>query len=196
VRSLPVIRCLYLAATLFAVGCSPAARIADASGVIRANAESSLDRFARVETYGAAAGDRRIVTEAQGGAGEQRAIIGATEAIVQALPGVKDVVPWWATMLTYGAVALAIVGIVALLWMTGIGQFLRTLLAGVTGLVPRRQMRDADLAAKVMDEASAEGIREYIAARRAADPMFDIAYRKAQDERKRQNQGSQGANPA
>lgn len=195
-RSLPVIRCLYLAATLFAVGCSPAARIADASGVIRANAESSLDRFARVETYGAAAGDRRIVTEAQGGAGEQRAIIGATEAIVQALPGVKDVVPWWATMLTYGAVALAIVGIVALLWMTGIGQFLRTLLAGVTGLVPRRQMRDADLAAKVMDEASAEGIREYIAARRAADPMFDIAYRKAQDERKRQNQGSQGANPA
>ena len=195
-RSLPVIRCLYLAATLFAVGCSPAARIADASGVIRANAESSLDRFARVETYGAAAGDRRIVTEAQGGAGEQRAIIGATEAIVQALPGVKDVVPWWATMLTYGAVALAIVGIVALLWMTGIGQFLRTLLAGVTGLVPRRQMRDADLAAKVMDEASAEGIREYIAARRAADPMFDIAYRKAQDERKRQNQGSQGAHPA
>jgi hypothetical protein len=190
VRSLPVIRCLYLAATLFAVGCSPAARIADASGVIRANAESSLDRFARVETYGAAAGDRRIVTEAQGGAGEQRAIIGATEAIVQALPGVKDVVPWWATMLTYGAVALAIVGIVALLWMTGIGQFLRTLLAGVTGLVPRRQMRDADLAAKVMDEASVEGIREYIAARRAADPMFDIAYRKAQDERKRQNQGS------
>jgi hypothetical protein len=196
VRSLPVIRCLYLAATLFAVGCSPAARIADASGVIRANAESSLDRFARVETYGAAAGDRRIVTEAQGGAGEQRAIIGATEAIVQALPGVKDVVPWWATMLTYGAVALAIVGIVALLWMTGIGQFLRTLLAGVTGLVPRRQMRDADLAAKVMDEASAEGIREYIAARRAADPVFDIAYRKAQDERKRQSQGSQGTNPA
>lgn len=195
-RSLSVIRCLYLAATLFAVGCSPAARIADASGVIRSNAESSLDRFARVETYGVTAGDRRIVTEAQGGAGEQRAIIGATEAIVQALPGVKDVVPWWATMLTYGAVALAIVGIVALLWMTGIGQFLRTLLAGVTGLVPRRQMRDADLAAKVMDEASAEGIREYIAARRAADPMFDIAYRKAQDERKRQSQGSQGAHPA
>jgi hypothetical protein len=57
-------------------------------------------------------------------------------------------------------------------------------------------MRDADLAAKVMDEASAEGIREYIAARRAADPVFDIAYRKAQDERKRQSQGSQGTNPA
>lgn len=195
-RSLPVIRCLYLAATLFAVGCSPAARIADASGVIRANAESSLDRFGRVETYGAAAGDRRIVTEARKGASEQRAIIGASQTIVSALPGVKDVVPWWATMLTYGAVALAIVGIVALLWMTGVGQFLRTLLASVGGFIPRRQRQDADLAAKVMDEASAEGIREYIAARRAADPMFDIAFRKAHDERKRQDQAGKGTDGA
>ena len=187
---------MYLAATLFAAGCSPAARIADASGVIRSNAESSLDRFARVETYGAAAGDRRIVTEAKGGAAEQRAIIGATETIVSNLPGVRDVTPWWAQMLTYGAVALAIVGIVALLWMTGLGQFLRTLLASVAGFIPRRQRQDADLAAKVMDSQSAEGIREYIAARRAADPMFDIAYRKAHDERKRQDQGTQGTGGA
>jgi hypothetical protein len=164
--------------------------------VIRSNAESSLDRFSRVETYGAAAGDRRIVTEARGGAAEQRAIIGATETIVSNLPGVRDVTPWWAQMLTYGAVALAIVGIVALLWMTGLGQFLRTLLASVGGFIPRRQRQDADLAAKVMDSASAEGIREYIAARRAADPMFDIAYRKAHDERKRQDQGTQGTGGA
>jgi hypothetical protein len=164
--------------------------------VIRSNAESSLDRFARVETYGAAAGDRRIVTEAKRGASEQRAIIGATETIVSNLPGVRDVTPWWAQMLTYGAVALAIVGIVALLWMTGIGSFVRQLLASVAGFIPRRQRQDADLAAKVMDSASAEGIREYIAARRAADPMFDIAYRKAHDERKRQDQGSQGSDGA
>lgn len=189
-----VIRCLYLAATLFAVGCSPAARIADASGVIRSNAESSLDRFGRVETSALARNDRQIVTEARAGASEQRAIIGATETIVSNLPGVRDVVPWWATMLTYGAVALSIVGIVALLWMTGIGQFLRTLLASLTGFIPRRQRQDADLAAKVMDDSSAESIREYIAARRAADPMFDIAYRKAHDERKRQDQQAEAGN--
>jgi len=191
-----VVPCLYLAATLFAAGCSPAARIADASGVIRSNAESSLDRFGRVETSALAANDRQIVTEAREGAAEQRAIIGASQTIVSALPGVKDVVPWWATMLTYGALALAIVGIVAMLWMTGVGQFLRTLLASVGGFIPRRQRQDADLAAKVMDETSAEGIREYIAARRAADPMFDIAFRKAHDERKRQDQASQGTDAA
>jgi hypothetical protein len=149
-----------------------------------------------VETSALAANDRQIVTEARAGAAEQRVIIGASQTIVSALPGVKDVVPWWATMLTYGAVALAIVGIVALLWMTGVGQFLRTLLASVGGFIPRRQRQDADLAAKVMDESSAEGIREYIAARRAADPMFDIAFRKAHDERKRQDHASQGTDAA
>ena len=164
--------------------------------MIRANAESSLDRFSRIEAATAAQKYGAIAPEAAKGAAEQRAIIGATETIVSSLPGVKDVVPWWATMLTYGAVALAIVGIVVLLWMTGVGQFVRTLLASVTGLIPRRQRQDADLAAKVMDGASAEGIREYIAARRAADPMFDIAFRKAHDERKRQDQAGQGANPA
>jgi hypothetical protein len=80
-------------------------------------------------------------------------------------------------------IVLAIMGVIALLWMTGAGAFVRQLLASVAGLIPRRQRREADLAVKVMDDTTPEGIREYIAARRASDPVFDAAYSRAARER-------------
>ena len=171
----------YLSYAISSTGCSDAQRIADATTVARRNAESSHGRFVWI-------GDNAtdvpgVKAQAAEGAKEQVAIIAATEGIVRALPGVKDVTPWWANLIGWGLIALAIIGIVALLWMTGIGSFLRQLLASVAGLIPRRQRREADLAVKVMDEASPEGIREYIAARRASDPMFDAAYSRAAKDR-------------
>jgi hypothetical protein len=171
----------YLSYAISSTGCSDAQRIADATTVARRNAESSHGRFVWIE--GNATDVPGVKAQAAAGADEQVAIIAATEGIVRALPGVKDVTPWWANMIGWGLIALAIIGIVALLWMTGIGSFLRQLLASVAGLIPRRQRREADLAVKVMDEASPEGIREYIAARRASDPVFDAAYSKAAKDR-------------
>jgi hypothetical protein len=171
----------YLSYAISSTGCSDAQRIADATIVARRNAESSHGRFVWIE--GNATDVPGVKAQAAAGADEQVAIIAATEGIVRALPGVKDVTPWWANLIGWGLIALAIIGIVALLWMTGIGSFLRQLLASVAGLIPRRQRREADLAVKVMDEASPEGIREYIAARRASDPMFDAAYSKAAKDR-------------
>lgn len=181
----------YLCHAILANGCSDAQRIADASAVARTKAESSRGRFVWIE--GNASDTAGVRAQAAEGAKEQVAIIAATEGIVRALPGVKDVTPWWANLIGWGLIALAIVGIVALLWMTGIGSFLRTLLASVAGLIPRRQRREADLAVKVMDEASPEGIREYIAARRASDPMFDAAYTKAARERHGRTQHADSA---
>lgn len=171
----------YLSYAISSTGCSDAQRIADATTVARRNAESSHGRFVWIE--GNATDTAGVKAQAAEGAKEQVAIIAATEGIVRALPGVKDVTPWWANLIGWGLIALAIIGIVALLWMTGIGSFLRQLLASVAGLIPRRQRREADLAVKVMDEASPEGIREYIAARRASDPVFDAAYSKAAKDR-------------
>jgi hypothetical protein len=154
--------------------------------VIRANAESSKDRFARVETYGAASNDRRIVTEARAGAKEQGRIIGATETIVRALPGVKDVTPWWANLLSWGLIALSVVGVVALLWMTGLGAFVKRLLAAVGLMIPAAERREANIAAKALNDDSDVTLREWIAVRRAQDPMFDAAYRReARDRKKR-----------
>lgn len=181
-----MIRALAIALAICAIGCSDTQRIADASGVIRANAESSKDRFARVETYGAASNDQRIVTEARAGAKEQKRIIGATEAIVRALPGVKDVTPWWASLLSYGLIALSVVGVVALLWMTGLGAFVKRLLAAVGLLIPAAERREANIAAKALNDDSDVTLREWIAVRRAQDPMFDAAYRReARDRKKR-----------
>ena len=171
----------YLSYAISSTGCSDAQRIADATTVARRNAESSHGRFVWIE--GNATDVPGVKAQAAEGAKEQVAIIAATEGIVRALPGVKDVTPWWANLIGWGLIALAIIGIVALLWMTGIGSFLRQLLASVGGMIPRRQRREADLAVKVMDEGSPEGIREYIAARRASDPMFDAAYSKAAKDR-------------
>ena len=171
----------YLSHSISAGGCSDSRRIADATTVARANAESSKGRFLWIGDHADDA--HGVQAQAAEGVKEQAAIIAATETVVRALPGVRDVTPWWASLLSWGLIALAIVGVVALLWMTGIGSFLRQLLASVAGLIPRRQRREADLAVKVMDEGSPEGIREYIAARRASDPMFDAAFAKAHRER-------------
>ena len=177
-----------LVLVLGTIGCSDTQRIADASGVIRTNAESSKARFGRVETSALAANDRQIVTEARAGIKEQATIIGATEAIVRALPGVKDVTPWWATVLTYGLIALSVVGVVALLWMTGIGSFVKRLLAALGLLIPAAERREANIAAKALYDDNDATLREWIAVRRAQDPMFDAAYRReARDRKKRTN---------
>lgn len=183
-----MIRALAIAATICAIGCSDTQRIADASGVIRANAESSKARFGRVETSALAAKDPQIVTEAKAGAKEQTEIIGATDAIVRALPGVKDVTPWWATMLTYGLIALSVIGVVAILWMTGLGAFVKRLLAAAGMFIPAGERREANIAAKALNNDSDVTLREWIAVRRAQDPMFDAAYRReARDRKKRTN---------
>jgi hypothetical protein len=181
-----MIRALAIAAAICAIGCSDTQRIADASGVIRANAESSKDRFERIEAatldgkYGA------IAPDARAGAKEQKRIIGATEAIVRALPGVKDVTPWWANLLSWGLIALSVVGVVALLWMTGLGAFVKRLLAAVGLFIPAGERREANIAAKALNDDSDVTLREWIAVRRAQDPMFDAAYRReARDRKKR-----------
>ena len=78
------------------------------------------------------------------------------------------------------------IGVVALLWMTGLGAFVKRLLAAVGLMIPAAERREANLAAKALDADNDVSVREWIAARRAADPMFDAAYRReARDRKKR-----------
>ena len=166
------------------VSCSDTQRIADASGVIRANASESKARFERIEAN-ADTNPPAVKADAKAGKREQVAILAASEEIVRALPGVKDVTPWWATLLSWGLIALSVVGVVALLWMTGLGAFVKRLLAAVGLLIPAAERREANLAAKALETDSDVSVREWIAARRAADPMFDAAYRRERRDRKK-----------
>lgn len=177
-----------LVLVLGTIGCSDTQRIADASGVIRTNAESSKQRFERIEAATVDGKYGGIAPDAKAGAKEQARIIGATEVIVSALPGVKDATPWWANLLSWGLIALSVVGVVALLWMTGIGSFVRRLLAALGLFIPAGERREANIAAKALYDDNDATLREWIAVRRAQDPMFDAAYRReARDRKKRTN---------
>lgn len=166
------------------VSCSDTQRIADASGVIRSNASESKARFERIEAN-ADTDPPAVKADAKAGKREQVAILAASEDIVRALPGVKDVTPWWASLLSWGLIALSVIGVVALLWMTGLGAFVKRLLAAVGLMIPAAERREANLAAKAIDYGSDVSVREWIAARRASDPMFDAAYRRERRDRKK-----------
>jgi hypothetical protein len=73
------------------------------------------------------------------------------------------------------AAAAIVVGVCYLLWSSGLGTFVRIAI----GWLPRKQRQDADLAAGMLDPSKPEDAREYIAARRASDPYFDAAFKKA-----------------
>jgi len=124
------------------ISCSDTQRIADASGVIRANATESKQRFERIDAN-AETDPKAVRADAKAGKREQVAILAASEEIVRALPGVKDV------------------------------------------LIPAAERREANLAAKALETDSDVSVREWIAARRAADPMFDAAYRRERRDRKK-----------
>ncbi len=163
-------------------GCASASgRIADSATSIRAHAESSRTRFDRIGAS-ADAGSldaRSVGRDAKAGAHEQGEIIAATDAVVQALPGIRDLEPWWAKVLLWAMVALSVLGIGLLLWMTGVGAFVKRALAGVGLLIPARVQSEASLAADVMDKGDPAQVRELVAAMRASDPVFDQAFRRA-----------------
>jgi hypothetical protein len=147
-------------------GCSPVQRIAQSSNDIRAEAQGLIQR-------GMDIGDEDVVARAT-------RIDALASGIHVSLSGVEDKTPAWMTMLTYGAIAVVAVALVIVLWQTGIGSAIRVAI----GWLPRRKVVAAELAVDMLDPNRPEGDREYIAAMRAQDPMFDAAFRKAQTRRK------------
>jgi hypothetical protein len=176
-----MLRLLAILAMALVAGCSASGRIADSATAIRAHAESSRTRFDRIGAS-ADAGSlnaREVGRDAKAGAHEQGEIIAATDAVVQALPGIRDLEPWWAKVVVWVMAALSVLGVALLLWMTGVGAFVKRALAGLGLMIPARVQSEASLAADVMDKAEPAQVRELVAAMRAADPVFDQAFRRA-----------------
>lgn len=142
-------------------GCSPVSRIANNTNEIRTQAQLLADHGMAINDPVVVTGATRIDTLAAG--------------IHIALGGVEDKTPAWMSMLTWIAIAAVVVAVVVLLWQTGLGTMIRLAI----GWLPRKQRQDADLAAGMLDPSKPEDAREYIAARRASDPYFDAAFKKA-----------------
>jgi len=147
---------------LLLCGCSSVNQISTSNHIVQENAIKILDT--------------KDITIAHKHA---EVILKETKDIASAISGVKDITPWWATLIQYGFISIIGIAIVIILWQTGIGQAIRV----AVGWIPSNKKKEAALAQSVLDDTKPEGIREWIAAKRLSDPEFDAAWRKEQDAR-------------
>lgn len=107
-------------------------------------------------------------------------ILGESADIAGAVGNVKDITPWWGEMLSYGFIALAIIGICVLLWYTGVGTLIQKTVYSLGLFIPEKKIQQAKVLAEAKDETDPTTIREAIAVLRASDPAFNAAYKKVE----------------
>ncbi len=108
---------------------------------------------------------------------DQIAIQRQTDHISEQIPKVRDNVPWWATTLKWVAMAVCVVGVLGVLWYTGIGTVIRSFIYGLGLLIPKWAHREAKFDVEAISTGVAPPIqREAIAAKRASDPAYDAAF--------------------
>lgn len=112
-----------------------------------------------------------------------------TRKVHEALPKVKDVTPWWATLLGNGFIVAGVVAVFGLLVYLGLGPLIARAVAFLASFIPaalpRAKREDAKLDFESL-EANPESpeIREKIAARRARDVQYDAAWKAMKREEK------------
>lgn len=152
---------LLLVACLLLGGCRTATeQIAYSSAEIRTLAESSKQRFIRLD-------------EPKGEA-EQERIIGLTEAVAKAIPGVQEKPSELLGLLEILAIAGVCVAVAIVVWQLGLGHLTRSLFSWV----PARKKAAAKLLDEAVDPNHETNMREAVAALRAMDPELDLAFRK------------------
>ena len=149
-------------------GCSATKEIASSASVAASAAHSISERSAFIITHSA---QPEIVAAAVTIKADAAVVLHETNQISTAVSQVKDIVPFWMTLLQYGLLCAILLGAVALLWMTGLGTLIRVAI----GWIPRCVQNEADLAGKMLSDDPATA-REFVAAKRASDPLFAAAW--------------------
>lgn len=166
--------------SLACVSCSSVEQIQKNSNSIRSIAQDSKENFEKIYEASISTPPRisEISERSHQGISQQTKIIAKTEGIIEATSGVKDAVPWWANTIELIMIASAVIGLIVLLWYTGIGTLLRKLV----GYVPESKKQEA----KLLDEAlnGNTSLRETVAFLRAKDPILDTAFQKRKNDAK------------
>ena len=152
-------------------GCSATKEIASSASVAASAAHSISERAGFIVANST---QPEIVAAAVVIKGDTAVILHEVAQISTAVAGVKDIVPFWATLIQWAlgaVVAVALVALVVLLFQTGIGTAIRVAI----GWIPRRVQNEADLAGKMLSDDPATA-REFVAAKRASDPLFAAAW--------------------
>jgi hypothetical protein len=148
-------------------GCSATKEIASSASVAASAAHSISERASFIV---ANSSQPEIVAAAVVIKGDTAVILHEVSQISTAVAGVKDIVPFWA-LIQWALGAVVAVALVVALWQTGIGQAIRLAL----GWIPRRVQNEADLAGKMLSDDPTTA-REFVAAKRASDPLFAAAW--------------------
>lgn len=109
---------------------------------------------------------------------DQQSIQSNVNSIQSNLTRVEDTTPWWARMTSNLAVAGIVIGIIILLWQTGLGMLVKKIVWSLGMFIPKNTMRSAEADLKMLDSDNAMAQREAVAIRRTSDPAYEAARKK------------------
>ncbi len=161
--------------------CSGVQKISNSAVEVSELARSSQSRFETIEVEAQKTeliDTSLIASEAKAGSEEQRNILGYVNNILEEIPNIEDSVPWWANLMKWGFVALAVLGVFVILWYLGLGYPIKAIMRSFSSFIPSSKKSAARLLVKANDDESPTTVREMIAVLRATDPDFDAAYKK------------------
>ena len=98
--------------------------------------------------------------------------------IQTSLTRVQDITPWWARLGSNLAIAAIVVGVIILLWQTGLGMLIKKAVWALGWFIPKSTMRSAAADMKVLNRDNEMAHREAIAIRRSSDPAYEAARKK------------------
>lgn len=164
---------LLILCTATATGCSSATKeIHQDAGAVTEHAHATI---ALAETLG----PETVETVGPAIIAEQEKIIDLAGSIQENTTRVKDITPWWATLLGKIAAAAVAIAVLLLLWQTGVGYLLRRILVSFGLFIPRAKR------AHVADSLALGEGNTLVEQRRLKDPGFDAAYRQEMKKRAR-----------
>ena len=105
-------------------------------------------------------------------------ILSSSADIQTDLHRVEDSTPWWARLMSNFAIAGIVVGIIVLLFQTGLGALIKRALWSLGWFIPKTTMKSAQADMKVLDRGNEMAHREAIAIRRSSDPAYEAARKK------------------
>ena len=114
---------------------------------------------------------------------DQDQIIAGAKNIQQELHRVEDSTPWWARMMNNMSIAGIAIGVIVILWQTGIGTFIKKTLWSVGLFIPKRSIMSASADMKALDKDNEMNYRESVAIRRSSDPAYEAARKKLKEKK-------------
>jgi hypothetical protein len=152
------------------VGCSASRQIATSADHAATLSHSVYTRAQWITTHSA---EPDTIKAATGIQADALAILAETSDITVAVSGVRDIQSAYVTALIWASAAVVFAALAFILWQSGAGVALRAL----AGWIPRRTQNEAALARQMLSDDPTTA-REFVAAKRASDPLFSAAWKR------------------